>query len=153
MKKELLTLGMIIILILPVMGCIDSTPKPPASEIPKVIIDHNLEGEKYNDSIIYVHGFEETRYKNISISINNETVLHKNDTFAAEFRTNLTIFNLTVNVHSLDKWYNFNATFEILIREENILKITYYDGDIDRIKFNNLPFKETLNMMEEKEDA
>ncbi len=133
-------------------GC-SEPPSSPVSELPKIVIDYEHKLEEKNSTIIFIHGMDEIRYTNISIYINESRVLFQNETFSAEHKTNLTHFNLTVNVWLNKEWYNYNATYKVSQKEDMIYKITYSDGETKKVKPEDLPYVERANFMEEEENA
>lgn len=142
----------VILISVTLAGC-SEPPSSPVSEMPKVVIDNEGKPQQQNSTIIFIHGMDEVRYSNISLHINSEEVLFKNETFCAEYRTNLTEFNLTVDIWFEKTWYNFNATLNMSEKKDVAYKITYYDGDTKEIKLDQLPYVERANQMEEKENA
>jgi len=152
MKKSLVV-ALVIFISIGVAGC-TNPPSPPGSEIPMVVIDY-LNSDRYdnidqNYSIIYIHGLDEIRYKNITITINNETVSKRNHTFSAEVSTNLTEFTLDIDVYHYKKHFNYNATFEISEKKKIMYKITYYDLETKEVERDDLPYTEKLDQIEEE---
>lgn len=133
-------------------GC-SEPPSPPVSEIPKIVIDNEHNPEDNNSTIIFVHGMDEIRYNNISIYINKTRVMFREDTFCTEYKTNLTHFNLTIDICLDEKKYNYNASYKMSPKVDIVYKITYLDGDTKKIKQGQLPYVERANMMEESDNA
>ncbi len=152
MKKAIIV-ALVILLSISVSGC-TNPPSPPGSEIPMVVVDY-VSSERYdnvddNHTIIYVHGLDEIRYKNITIKINNKTVQRRNHTYSAEITTNLTEFELVVDVHHYKKHFNYNATFKISEKKKIMYKITYSDLETKEVEIDNLPYTEKLDQIEEE---
>ncbi|MFW6041156.1 MAG: hypothetical protein ACOC85_04910, partial [Thermoplasmatota archaeon] len=93
---------------------------------------------------------EQTRYNNITIKIDNQVVLERDETFGLEYRTNLTFFKLSVDAYRANKRYHFNATFIVSQEEDIIYEVVYPDNTARKIKLGNLPFRENLQLMEEE---
>ncbi len=147
MKKIwIIALALIINLSVISSGCTDP-PEPPGSEIPKLVIDYLGVSEGENQTAIYVHGMDEVRYDNISISINDEVVFNQRERFSIEYRTNLSSFSLEVDIQHEEDYYNYNASIDIIKGKKYVFKITYYDGEINKVKWNNLPYVEKLNLL------
>ncbi|MFP4001087.1 MAG: hypothetical protein ACLFSM_06255 [Thermoplasmata archaeon] len=97
------------------------------------------------------------RYDNISLEI-NETKTVRQDAFSIEQRTELTHFELEVDVIQDERRYHFNATFELkpeVIDEtqerDPIFRITYPDKEKKLIYKDELPHKEILDRIGEDE--
>lgn len=149
MKKGVV--AVVILFIFAAMAGCTNPPTPPASEMPKLVIDYDINEEGRNETIIFIHGLDETRYSRITLFIDDEEIANKTDTFSVERRTDLREFNLTVNVTHLEERYNYNASFEVVREEDLIYEITYYDEETKEVKYEDLPLVERLNLMEEEE--
>ncbi|MFO7992083.1 MAG: hypothetical protein R6U61_07320 [Thermoplasmata archaeon] len=151
MKIDVMVI-MVIILTLLMAGC-SNPPKPPASELPKLTVDYDLNYDEDDIIIFYIHGIEETRYSNISLHINEELIAFKNNSFSLEHKMEFQNFSINVDVWLLNKHYNYNATYEPSEKEDIIYEVTYYDGDTIEIGLDDFPFTERINLMEEPENA
>lgn len=152
MKKAII-IALVILLSFGVAGC-TNPPSPPGSEIPMVIVDyvpsHKYDNVDENHTIIYVHGLDEIRYKNITLKINNKTIQKRNHTYSAEITTNLTEFKLVIDIYHYKKHFNFNATFKISEKKNIMYKITYLDLETKEVEKDELPYTEKLDQIEEE---
>jgi len=151
--KRAIIVALVIFISFSIAGC-SNPPSPPGSEIPMVVVDY-VDSNKYsnineNHSIIYVHGLDEIRYKNISIKINNKTVLSKTHTYSSEVTTNLTKFELNIKVVHYEKSFIYNATFEMSEKKDVMYKITYPDQNTNEVDIDDLPYSEKLDQVEER---
>ncbi len=97
-------------------GCL-SSPEPPISKIPKVLIDYIEEEGVFS---IYVHGTSECKYRNVRIYAEDTLVFNENYTFYGAYRTNETDFNITIEIAYQDEPdtepvnYFYNASIELM---------------------------------------
>jgi len=153
MKKGLIAL-VVVLLTLSLAGC-SNPPKPPGSDIPKLVLDYDIDHDTQNKSIIYVHGVDDVRYTNISLKIDNKTVVYKEEAFCIEYDLYKDRFNITLDVWLELEHYNFNVSVEVFPsfpRQKIVYRLTYYDEEVKKIELNDLPYSEALDLMEE-EDA
>ena len=154
MKKAIIV-ALVVLISISMAGC-TNPPSPPGSEIPMVIIDYvssfKYDNVEKNHTIIYVHGLDEIRYENITIKIDNKTVAKRNHTYSLEHTTNLNKFNLTVDVYhnnnNKERYFNFNATFEISDKKKIMYEITYPDLERKEVEKDELPYSEKLDQIE-----
>ncbi len=151
MKKRMIAL-VVVLLTLSLAGC-TNPPKPPGSDIPKMVLDYQIDQELQNKSIIYIHGVDDTRYTNITLKIDNETVVQKEEAFCIEYDLNKKQFNITVDVWEDLDHYNFNASVEVFPNQKIVYRLTYYDDEVKNIELKDLPHSEALNLIKEGEDA
>lgn len=104
-------------------GCL-SSPEPPISRIPKVLIDYIDDEGIFS---VYVHGTSECRYRNVRISIDNSTIFDENYTYYGAYRTNKTYFNMSIEVTYLKDaeatpdHYFYNATVQYIFYENSFV--------------------------------
>lgn len=104
-------------------GCL-SSPEPPISRIPKVLIDYIGDEGVFS---VYVHGTSECRYRNVRISIDNSTIFDENYTYYGAYRTNKTYFNMSIEVtylkdaDSTPDHYFYNATVRYIFYENSFV--------------------------------
>ncbi len=122
------------------LGC-TSPPKPPASDIPIVVIDYN--GTVENHTILYIHGLVETRYDNIRLIINEKELVH-NNSFSLEYHTNLEYFNLEIKIWLDNNFYYHNASYRLILTENIVYEVSYHDETTTDIRYIDLPFGERL---------
>ena len=158
MKKTIIV-ALVVLISISMAGC-TNPPSPPGSEIPMVIIDYvssfNYDNVDENHTIIYVHGLDDVKYENITIKINNKTVAKRNHTYSLEHNTNLKKFNLTVDVYHNghdERYFNFNATFDIVNKKKIMYKITYSDLEKKEVEKDDLPYSEKLDQIEVDKNA
>lgn len=149
-KLCVIALALIINLAALSAGCTNA-PEPPGSEIPKLVIDFLGAKEGRNQTVLYVHGMDEVQYDNISIFLNDELVSSNERSFSMEYRTNLSSFKVAVNVRLEKSLYNYNASIRLVRGKEIVYRITHPDGDIKKVKWDNLPYVERLDVLEEGE--
>lgn len=150
MMKEGVVAVAVLFIFATMAGC-TNPPSPPASEIPKLVVDYDVNEEGKNETILFIHGLDEIRYSRIKLFLDDEEIANETETFSVERRTSLREFNLTVNVTHLEKKYNYNASFEVIGEEDIIYEITYHDEETKEVKLDDLPFIERLNMIEEED--
>ncbi|MFW6072283.1 MAG: hypothetical protein ACOC6U_02150 [Thermoplasmatota archaeon] len=153
MMKKVIIVALIIFISFIMAGC-SNPPSPPGSEIPMVVVDY-IPSNRYdnideNNSIIYVHGLDEVRYQNITIKVNNKTLKTRNHTYSLEVITNLTSFELEVDVYHYDKRFDYRATFNISEKKNIMYQITYPNLETKEVNFEDLPYSEKLEQIEEK---
>lgn len=151
MKKGMIAL-VVVLLSLSLAGCFNP-PTPPGGDIPKVVLDYDINQDSPNQTIVYVHGVDDVRYNNITLKIDNQTIVHKEHTFCLEHNFSKKQFNLTLDVWLDLEHYNFNASFKVYPKQNVVYQITYYDEEVKNIESNDLPYSEALNLIEEEEDA
>lgn len=133
------------------VGCTTDPPRPPAYDMPKMVLDYSVQEERTNETIIFIHGVEDVMYDRLTLDVNNETVIEKINAFSIEFKTNLTSFDLNSDVYREDTRYNFNATIQTFHNDEITHRFTllYLDGSEDKVEPNELPFIRRYNKMED----
>ncbi len=110
-----------VLLIAGATGCL-SSPEPPISKIPKVLIDYIDEENIFS---IYVHGTSECKYRNVRIYVEDALVFNENYTFYGAYRTNETEFNITIEVVYQEDpakeptHYFYNASIQLMPYEES----------------------------------
>lgn len=149
MKKQVLVISLLMFASTMGLGCLDSPPSPPASKLPKIVVDLYKSPDTGNNSIIYIHGLEEVRYTNITLKLNDETVVQRNETFSVEYHTNLTEFEIYSEIHDDEDGYYFNSAFTVSEKEELAYRVVDEEGDSEKIKKEDLPYVERFQQMEE----
>jgi len=150
MKKALVLITIVLIMGVAFVGCNTERPRPPAYDIPKIVMDYSIQEASPNETVIFIRGIEDVMYDRLFLEVNNETI-EKINAFSIEYNTNLTQFDLNVDVFRQETRYNFNATVETFENDEVIYRfnIKYFDGREDNIRPGNLPFVRSLNKIEE----
>ncbi len=120
------------------LGC-TSPPKPPASDIPLVVIDYN--GTLENHTLLYVRGLENTRYDSINLIINDKELVY-NNSFSLEYHTNLDYFGLEIKIWLDNNFYYHNASYRLTLTENIVYEVMYPDERIKEIQYIDLPFAE-----------
>ncbi|MFO7792863.1 MAG: hypothetical protein R6W73_07805 [Candidatus Saliniplasma sp.] len=150
MKKILVLILVILFAGMSFVGCTTEPPKPPAYDVPKIVLDYSEQETGKNKTAIFIHGIEDVMYDRLVLEVNNETI-EKVDAFSIEYETNLTQFEINSDVYREEDEYNFNATVETFHDDEapNRFTITYPDENEEDIKSEDLPFIERFNKMED----
>ncbi len=150
MRKSI-SITIVILLTVSILGCLNG-PSPPGVDRPSIAVDYN---EETDESIIYIRGVELTRFDNITLYLDEKEITIYN-AFSLEERTNRSEFYIDVYASRDDKVYNYNASFEVrpeIEDEKNdepiIFKVTYYDGEQEYKRENDLPFSASLDLWEE----
>lgn len=120
MQGKYLSLGVVLLLCF-FIGCTNG-PKSPLSAIPTILIDHVEETE---ETKVYVHGIDDTLFSNITIQINEKSVM-ENFTYELHMPTSLKKFVLNVSVWDEDKEYIYTGNFT-LFSEDDQIKIEVQD--------------------------
>lgn len=143
----------IIILVLAsiLTGCADP-PAPPATEIPRVVVDFLEREDDTNSTIFYIHGVEDTRYTNISLYINNTLVSNVRDSYSLEYHADGVEFNVSIRVQKEEQMFYFTGLF-ILVNEDDLIYNLIQNEEIEEIKRHQLPFINRLSRTGEEENA
>ncbi len=151
MKKlaSLVILAIIVSVLL--AGCTDEGISPPATKYPRLVLDY-LETETEEVTIIYISGVEMTRYANMSLYIDDELVIRKNESYAIEYQTELKSFNITVYADREEARFYYEAQVDVINVEDIIFELSEQDKDIQEIKRGNLPFIRRMNRVQEEEE-
>ncbi len=148
--KRVLAVLVVVIIAMSTLGCTDP-PKPPASDLPKLVVDYNPLSA--NHTILYVHGIGETRYQNITLKINDDILIQKNDSFSLEYRTNMTQLHIVLELWLDNNFYYYNASYSLVLIEDIVYEITRADGEIDVVRHGDLPYSERLTKVVIEEHA
>lgn len=130
---------MVVAITMTTLGCTDP-PRPPASDIPKIVMDYDP--DLTDHTIIYIHGIGETRYDSITLKIDEYTAVVKNNSFSLEYNTNRTELNLVAELWLDNNFYYYNATYNLVLMENVVYEITYYDGRTRNVRYVDLPYSE-----------
>ncbi|MGM0405406.1 MAG: hypothetical protein ACQEQM_04620 [Thermoplasmatota archaeon] len=151
MEKTIILILVILLVGVAFVGCNTETPRPPAYDMPKIVLDYSVQMERPNETIIFIHGVEDVMYDRLVLELDNETVMNNTNAFSIEYKTNRTTFFLNADAYREEDMYNFNATIETYHNYEviNRFTITHLDGSEENIKPQNLPFIRRMNKMEE----
>lgn len=151
MKKLVVYISIILLVAVAFVGCNTETPRPPAYDIPKFVMDYPAQEEGPNETAIFIHGVEDVIYDRLILQVDNETIFNKTRAFSIEYKTNRTDFNINTYVYRDEDIYNFNATIETFHNEEVTyrFRLTHIDGSEENIKPENLPFVRRMNIMED----
>ncbi len=122
------------------IGCSDP-PRPPASDIPILLIDYETTLD--NHTALYIHGRDKTRYDSITLTI-NEMVLSKNNSFSLEYHTDLEQFDLEIEIWLGNNFYHHNASYKLTLIDNYVYEVTYPDESITNIRYTDLPFSTRL---------
>lgn len=137
MQRELSSVGMVLFLVL-VAGCIEG-PDSPLSTIPTILIDYIEDTE---ETKIFVQGIENTRYGNITIQVNNETI-RENDTYSLHMSTKIHKFALNVSVWFKLKEYEYTGNITVVEKDEQI-SLEIEDTDHDNPIKRSLPYTKIM---------
>ncbi len=140
MKRGIAVL-VVIAIVMTTLGCTDP-PRPPASVIPKLVVDYNPEA--INHTILYVHGIGETRYDNLTLKLDDVIEMEKNDSFSIEYRTNKTQFHITIEIWLDNNFYYYNASYSLVLLDNIVFEITDADGSTTNIRDTGLPYSVRL---------
>ncbi len=151
MEKAIILISVILLIGVAFVGCNTDPPRPPAYDMPKIVLDYSVQLERPNETVIFIHGVEDVMYDRLVLEIDNETVMNKTNAFSIEYKTNRTSFFLNTRVYRDEDMYNFNATIETFHNDEVLYRftLTHLDGTEENIRPQNLPFVRRMNKMEE----
>jgi hypothetical protein len=119
----------------------------PISSIPSLLIDY-----AYNETEIFVHGLNDFRYTNLSITISNGTNIterSRENSYFIYTTAGFQNFTLNITVMNKKKEYTFNGTIQIAPIEHPAALLTLYEEKKDRINTydlsqSNLPWRKMM---------
>ncbi len=151
MEKAIALISLLVLFGVAFVGCTTEPPRPPAYDMPKLVLDYSVQLERQNETVVFIHGIEDVMYDRLVLNIDDETVMNKTNAFSIEYKTNRTSFYLKTDVYRNGDWYNFNATIETHHNDDVRFRFTikHLDGTEENIRPQNLPFVRRMNKMEE----
>ncbi len=135
--------GIVLVVVLltsSIPGCIDDSPVDRITGLPVLLIDLP---EIENVTRIYVHGFSDTRYDALEITIDNETTF-MNETYLFSAETNLTRFNLSIKAYGPKHFYHLELTVLSRVSEDIALQVRLKKKATD-ILWKELPYKRRVD--------
>jgi|GEM_PF-5836773 len=135
-----------VILIAFLSGCVNTPSQPTFSAVPKLVIDYI---EEENVTKIYLHGFDDHMYTNLTLNVSQE-----NETFVATdeyayyltIETNLTTFCLNATAWDNLTAYSYECELEIVQTNKGIL-FQIDDAKSSEPQRYTPPYKKMLSVM------
>ncbi|MEM2900575.1 MAG: hypothetical protein QXT63_07260 [Thermoplasmata archaeon] len=137
----------IIILAAFLCGCTATPSQPTFSAVPKLVIDY-IEDE--NVTKIYLHGFDDHLYTNLSLNVSyeNETWLAIDEyTYYLSIETNLTTFCLNATAWDNLTAYSYECKLEI-VHTNNGIGFQIEDEKSTVPQRHTPPYKKMLSVMQ-----
>jgi len=119
----------------------------PVSSIPSMLVDYNL-----NETEIYVKGFNDFRYTNMTVRVsgqNQSFERFKEHAYFIFYDTSLSNFTINITVWNKNKQYTFNGSVQVAHPDDEPMIMTLYEEKRDRINTytlntGNLPWRRLM---------
>ncbi len=130
-------------------GCLDDS-NPLITDIPQMLMDY-----VNNITKIYVRGFSDCRYSNISIRLtsrvdNSTQFVMDNETYYLGLTTEMINFTMNIVVHK--ESIKFEYLGNVTVSEVDPIYTVEYHGKIKETTYNWLPFKTAIKEVKDEED-
>jgi hypothetical protein len=142
-------LAVLIIVSVGAAGCLDDS-NPLITDIPQVLMDYVNNATK-----IYVRGFSDSRYNNITICLQNRTgddcnqFIMDNDTYYLGMTTLFTNFTMRITVYK--GMTKFEYLGNVTVNEVNPIFTVEYGDKIKTTDFSWLPFKTAIKEVKDEQ--
>lgn len=119
----------------------------PVASIPSVLIDHD-----HNDTEFFVHGLNDFKYTNMTITVSNGTsnfTRFKENAYFIYHNTSMLNFTFNITVWNRDKEYNFNGSVQVHFEDEYPLVLTVWEEthahiNVHALSDSGLPWKKFM---------